>query len=60
MKRASIRDKDLFGSSEAARERYLKRYVLGQEIYLNTVKPKTIANVIVKNNNPEEPVLLIK
>jgi hypothetical protein len=60
MRRASIRNKDLFGSSEATRERYLERYVPGQEIYLNTVKPKTIADVIIENNIPEKPVLINK
>ena len=57
VRRASVRDMDLFGSSEAACERYLKRYVPGQKIYLKTVNPKAIADVVVKNNNPEKPVL---
>ena len=60
VKRSSERDKDLFGSSEAARERYLKRYIPGQEIYLKTINPKALADAVLKNDNPEKPVLIIK
>ncbi len=53
--RASRRDQILFGSAEKAKERYWKRYVPGQRIYLKTCRPKEYADVIIDNNDPIEP-----
>ncbi|MFC2093599.1 hypothetical protein ACFLSV_06835 [Bacteroidota bacterium] len=57
LRRATRRDKELFGSESSACERYFKRYIPGQKIYLNTVNPKTLADVVVKNNEPDNAVV---
>ncbi len=57
LRRAILRDKELFGSESSARKRYLKRYIPGQKIYLKTVNPKTLADVVVKNNDTEKAVV---
>jgi len=53
VERASLRDQVLFSSPHAIRERYWKRYLPGQGIYLQTVRPQELADVIVQNNDPE-------
>ena len=59
IKRAAIRDQYLFGSEEKVRERYLKRYIPGQLIYLQEAKPLTKANIIVDNNDHDNPEIKI-
>ncbi len=39
-------------------ERYLKRYRGGQEIYLSEVKPKSQADLIIDNNDFNNPIML--
>jgi uridine kinase len=55
MERASHRDQPLFGSAENVKERYWKRYVPGQRIYIKTCQPKAYADIIVDNNDPIKP-----
>ncbi|HET8845192.1 MAG TPA: hypothetical protein VFN35_27200 [Ktedonobacteraceae bacterium] len=55
LQRASIRDQVLFGSPEDVRARYLRRYVPGQQLYLQQVQPQMRADLIVDNNDPAEP-----
>jgi uridine kinase len=53
--RAEVRDLDLFGSVENIRRRYAERYVPGQRLYLETVKPESRASVVIDNNDPLRP-----
>ncbi len=39
--------------------RYWKRYVPGQRIYLQTARPQEQADVIIENNDPDNPRLLL-
>ena len=55
--RAVKRDVGLFGSPEAVRARYASRYVPGERLYLRIDSPRERADVIVLNDNPDEPVL---
>lgn len=57
--RGIARDKNRFGSSEAATIRYKQRYVPGQEIYFKEACPLDKADILIDNNNLEEPELLI-
>lgn len=59
IERASVRDKYLFGSEEKVRKRYSKRYVPGQRIYLQEVQPLNKANIIVDNNDFNNPEIRI-
>jgi len=56
--RATKRDAELFGSTEAVRERYRNRYVPGQQLYLNTVNPLAKADIAFNNNDPASPRIL--
>lgn len=53
--RGVVRDAEHFGGEEGARERYVKRYIPGQEFYLREVAPRSKANVIIHNENPHSP-----
>ncbi len=46
-------------SPEAIRESYRRRYIPGQKIYLETAYPLEKANVILDNNDIQNPKLRI-
>lgn len=56
--RASQRDQYLFGNIEVVRERYLQRYVPGQQLYFETCHPAEQAHILIDNNNVDNAVLL--
>jgi uridine kinase len=58
LKRALTRDVELFGSPEAVRERYNERYIPGEQMYLNAVRPRESADVVVENDDPADPGLV--
>ncbi len=57
LQRALKRDTALFGSADATRYRYEERYIPGQRLYLELIKPWTLANVVIDNNDFEHPRL---
>lgn len=58
LKRALTRDVELFGSPEAVRERYTERYIPGERLYLDQVRPRELAEVVIENDDPAEPGLV--
>jgi len=58
IERASLRDQYLFGSAEAVRKRYWKRYVPAQRMYLRACQPKSHADIIVDNNDFMHPRII--
>lgn len=58
IQRASTRDQHLFGTADQVRERYLKRYIPGEQFYLDTVHPEEIAQIVINNNNVQDPQIL--
>ena len=58
--RAEVRDIDLFGSVENIRQRYVERYIPGQRLYLESVRPETHASVVVDNNDPLRPEIAVE
>ena len=48
LERAVRRNAEGMDSEEALRERYEKRYIPGQRLYLDSVKPREIADVVVE------------
>lgn len=58
LQRALIRDRDLFGSEEAIRERYLRRYFPAQRLYLESARPTERADAIVGNGGGTAQVLI--
>ncbi len=57
LSRAVQRDAVLFGGEAAVRERYERRYIPGQRLYLEQCRPREQADLIVDNNDPLHPVL---
>jgi uridine kinase len=55
LRRARIRDLDLFGSIEEVDRRYLSRYLPAQEIYQANDRPFEHADFIVVNDDPARP-----
>lgn len=58
LKRASIRDQYLFGSKEKVEERYRKKYIPGQKLYLKEAEPILFANVVIDNNDYNQPEIV--
>jgi len=48
LERAGRRNAEGMDSEEALRERYEKRYIPGQRLYLDSSKPREIADVVVE------------
>lgn len=59
IRRAVRRDKDLFETGSKTREIYEERYIPGQKLYISTQRPLEKADVIVGNNDPDNPVLTV-
>lgn len=57
LRRARIRDLELFGSHEEIERRYLGRYLPGQELYRNEVDPEVAAQIVVDNERTDAPVI---
>ncbi|MEH7462969.1 hypothetical protein V7166_13050 [Bacillus thuringiensis] len=56
--RGSKREAQAFGSEEKASEMFLQRYHAACHMYIEEHAPKGCANVVVMNNNLEEPVVI--
>jgi uridine kinase len=57
LRRALIRDANLFGSTEEVERRYRERYIPAQRLYLEEARPTEVATIIVENDNPAHPSL---
>jgi uridine kinase len=57
LRRALVRDTELFGSREVVRERYEHRYLPGQQLYRTTVEPTRLADIVLDNDDPTAPVI---
>jgi uridine kinase len=57
LRRGAARDAPRFGSVEAARDRYERRYLPGERIYLESVKPTARADLILDNEDLANPRL---
>jgi uridine kinase len=55
--RALVRDLSLFGSEQAVRERYESRYIPGERLYLERHRPREHADVVVRNDDPQDATL---
>jgi uridine kinase len=56
--RAIERDQALLGGRRAAERRYRRRYLPGQRLYLESIRPAELADVVVDNTDPSRPRLL--
>jgi len=46
------------GDEAEARDRYMVRYIAGQRLYQAEAEPRKHANIVIDNNDPENPVIL--
>ncbi len=58
LKRAIERDAIPPGSEDDIGKQYAKRYVPGQRIYVDSVRPERIADLVVDNNDLDNPRVL--
>ncbi|WP_446214992.1 uridylate kinase [Micromonospora sp. IBHARD004] len=58
LRRALVRDLDLFGSTAAVRQRYRERYLPGQELYRAEARPLERADIVLGMDDPLDPVVL--
>jgi uridine kinase len=58
LQRAVQRDLDQFGSEDAVRGRYTRRYLPGQALYRKLVDPAALADVLIDNSEPDAPSVL--
>jgi uridine kinase len=58
LRRALIRDVELFGSPQVVRERYRQRYLPGQQLYREAAAPMRVADVVIDNHDPARPRVL--
>jgi uridine kinase len=55
--RATARDRPFLGEEEAVRQRYARRYVPGQRLYLEACRPEARADAVVGNDDPARPTV---
>ncbi|WP_228288233.1 cytidylate kinase family protein [Thermosipho ferrireducens] len=53
-------EKDYIGSEQKIRSKYEKRYIPGQQIYFRKASPKEKADIVINNNDFENPLLTKK
>jgi uridine kinase len=58
LRRALVRDVDLFGSADRVRARYLARYLPGQAIYRAEADPEAVADIVIDNERADRPRIL--
>jgi uridine kinase len=58
LRRASVRDLELFGGATAVRERYLRRYLPAQQLYADRDRPRDVADIVIDNEDPARPVVV--
>ena len=58
IERGSIRDTNRIGNIEAARSKYINRYIASQKIYYDECKPQKQADIIIDNTDYENPIVI--
>jgi len=58
LERALSRDLVLFGSEEEVRRKYMNRYMPGEKIYLEQCHPKDRADIVIDNNDFNNPEII--
>ncbi len=57
LERAKKRDLDDFISLDELLDKYERRYIEGQKIYIHTVNPTDKANIVIDNNDYNQPII---
>ena len=57
LRRAHLRDGELFGSAQEIECRYLGRYLPGQALYRADADPESTAHILLDNEDADEPII---
>ena len=57
--RAQQRDAIAFGGVDTVTHRYEQRYIPGQKLYFDLCRPRVRANIVVDNNLPSAPTIVL-
>jgi uridine kinase len=60
IRRARIRDAEAYGSADDAERRFRARYLPSQQHYRGTVRPAELADVVLENDDPSRPGVLVR
>ncbi len=60
IRRARIRDAEAYGSPADAERRFRARYLPSQEYYRGTVRPAELADIVLENDDPSQPRVLVR
>lgn len=58
IERAKVRDADYLGGESQVEDRYIKRYIPGQRLYLDSVHPDKIADIVIDNSDFNNPIIV--
>jgi uridine kinase len=58
LSRALVRDGAAMGGVEQVERRYRRRYIPGQRLYLDAVRPDRRADIVIENDDPDCPRLI--
>ena len=53
--RARTRDQAVYGSATEVERRFHSRYLPSQQLYFDTVRPTDHADIVVHNDEPQQP-----
>jgi uridine kinase len=57
LRRALVRDRELFGSADRVVERYTHRYLPAQALYRERDRPQERSDLVVDHTDPAEPLI---
>jgi uridine kinase len=57
LRRGIARDQAWMDSAEDAERRYLSKYIPGERMYVEQVRPQQLAHIVVNNESPAQPVI---
>ena len=60
IRRARIRDAEAYGSPDDAERRFRTRYLPSQRHYRGTVRPVDLADIVLENDDPSQPGMLVR
>jgi uridine kinase len=60
IRRARIRDAEVYGSPDDAERRFRARYLPSQRHYRGAVRPAELADVVLENDDPSQPGVLVR
>jgi uridine kinase len=60
LRRGIERDQQWMTSAAAAEHRYLTKYIPGERLYVDEIRPRERAQIVVNNEDPANPTLLIR